>query len=75
MKGLFNTRAEAAAIRVPMLMVYGSLDSVPAGKEMLSILPTAKLVVIDDATHAGERSAVRRPEFIAAVRQFMSLYK
>lgn len=72
MRGLYNTRAEAAAIRVPMLMVYGSLDSVPAGRAMLSILPTAKLVVIEDATHA---SAARRPEFIAAVRQFMSLHK
>jgi pimeloyl-ACP methyl ester carboxylesterase len=72
--GLYNTREEAAAIRVPFLMVIGSLDAVGAGKTMQSILPGAKLVVIEGATHGGERGAVRRPEFIAAVRQFLAAH-
>jgi pimeloyl-ACP methyl ester carboxylesterase len=71
-KGLYNTRAEAASIRVPLLMIYGTLDSVASGKEMQAILPSARLVTIEGATHGGERSAVRRPEFIAAVRQFIA---
>jgi pimeloyl-ACP methyl ester carboxylesterase len=71
-KGLYLTRAEAASIKVPMLMIYGTLDCVACGKEMQTILPNARLVTIEAASHAGERSAVRRPEFIAAVRQFMA---
>jgi pimeloyl-ACP methyl ester carboxylesterase len=55
-----------------MLMIYGTLDSVAAGKEMQAILPSARLVTIEGATHGGERSAVRRPQFIAAVRQFIA---
>lgn len=73
--GLYNTRVEAAAIRVPLLMVYGSLDAVGAGKTMQSILPGATLVVIEGATHGGERSAARRSEFIAAVRQFLAAHQ
>lgn len=72
MKGLFNTREEAASIKVPMLMIFGTLDAVDAGKEMQAILPSARLVTVDGATHGGERGAARRPEFIAAVRQFIA---
>ena len=75
MKGLYNTRAEAASIKVPMLMIYGTLDCVACGKEMQTILPSARLVTIEGATHAGDRSAVRRPEFVAAVRQFIAEHR
>jgi pimeloyl-ACP methyl ester carboxylesterase len=74
-RGLYNTREEAAAIRVPLLMIYGSLDSVGAGKTMQGILPSAKLVVIEGATHGGEKSAARHPEFVAAVRQFVDAHR
>ena len=72
LRGLYNTREEAASIRVPLLMIYGSLDSVGAGKSMKNLLPPAQLVVIDGATHGGEKSAARRPEFVAAIRQFIA---
>jgi pimeloyl-ACP methyl ester carboxylesterase len=72
MKGLYFTRAQAASIKVPLLMIIGTLDDVESGKEMQTILPGARLVTIDGATHAGERGAVRRPEFIAAIRQFIA---
>ena len=75
LKGLYMTRAEAASIKVPMLMIYGTVDCVACGKEMQTILPSARLVTIEGATHAGERSAVRRPEFIAAVRQFIAEHR
>jgi pimeloyl-ACP methyl ester carboxylesterase len=74
-RGLYNTRAQAAAIRVPFLMIYGTLDSVESGREMQTIMPTAKLVVIDGATHGGPKSAARRPEFLTAVRQFVDPHK
>ena len=73
-RGLYNTREEIAAIRVPLLMIIGTLDAVESGKTMQSILPIAKLVVIEGATHGGERGAVRRPEFLAAVRQFIAAH-
>lgn len=74
-RGLYNMREEIAAIRVPLLMIYGSLDSVGSGKTMQSILPSAKLVVIEGATHGGERAAVRAPEFLAAVREFIAAHR
>jgi pimeloyl-ACP methyl ester carboxylesterase len=72
MKDLFMTRAQAASIKVPMLMIIGTLDDVADGKAMQAILPSARLVTIDGAAHGGERGAVRRPEFLAAVRQFIA---
>jgi pimeloyl-ACP methyl ester carboxylesterase len=72
MKGLFITREEAASIKVPLLMIIGSLDDVDAGKAMRAILPSARLVTVEGATHGGERGAVRRPEFLSAVRQFIA---
>jgi pimeloyl-ACP methyl ester carboxylesterase len=75
MKGLYMTREQAAGIKVPMLMVIGTLDAVAAGKAMQAILPSARLVTIEGATHGGELGAVRRPEFVAAVRQFIAEHR
>ena len=50
-------------------MTIRTLDAVVGGKEMQTILPSARLVTIEGATHGGERSAVRRPEFIAAYQR------
>lgn len=72
MKGLYLTRAQAASIKVPLLMIFGTLDAVAAGTAMQAILPSARLVMIEGAAHGGERGAVRRSEFIAAVRQFIA---
>jgi hypothetical protein len=36
------------------------------------MMPALRLVVvIDGATHAGERGALKRPEFVRAVREFV----
>ena len=56
-------------------MIFGTLDAVAAGKAMQAILPSARLVTIEGASHGGERGAVRRPEFIAAVRQFIAEHR
>jgi pimeloyl-ACP methyl ester carboxylesterase len=75
MKNLYITRAQAASIKVPLLMIIGTLDDVANGKAMQAILPSARLVTIDGAAHGGERGAVRRPEFIASVRQFIAEHR
>jgi pimeloyl-ACP methyl ester carboxylesterase len=71
----FNaTDAEVAAIKVPVLGVIGSLDNVPSMRQLQGVLPSLKMVVLDGATHAGERAATRRPEFVAAIREFIAAH-
>ncbi len=36
-------------------------------------MPALKVVVVDGATHGGERGILRRPEFLAALREFPSV--
>jgi hypothetical protein len=56
-------------------MIYGSLDAFKNGQAIQKLLPAAKLVVIEGATHAGEKSAARRPEFVAAIREFINTHR
>ena len=66
--------ARAAAVMVPTLGIVGSLDGNLTGLQALQKMrPTLKLVVIDGASHSGDRGTMRRPEFVAAVREFISL--
>ena len=67
------TPAQVAAVKVPTLAVVGSLDGYVADFRALAKLrPDMKLVVIDGASHGGERGAMRRPEFVAAVRELLA---
>ena len=70
-RALNSTDAEISAIKVPTLGVIGSLDNVGRMNQLKALLPSLKLVVIDGATHAGERTVIRRPEFVAAIREFI----
>jgi pimeloyl-ACP methyl ester carboxylesterase len=66
------TPAAAAAVTVPTLAIVGSDDPQRRGTEALAALrPSVKLVIVDGATHAGERGILRRPELIAALREFL----
>lgn len=68
------TDSELAAVRVPTLAIVGSADAALARvNELKRILPSLKVVVIDGATHTGERGAAGRPEFVNAIRQFISV--
>jgi hypothetical protein len=59
-------------VKVPTLGVVGSLDGyVKDFQELKNLRPDLRLVVVDGATHGGDRGAMRRPEFIAAVREFI----
>jgi pimeloyl-ACP methyl ester carboxylesterase len=65
--------AAAAVVKVPTLGVVGSLDGMRAGMERLKKLrPDMQLVIVDGATHGGERGILSRPELIAALRQFLA---
>jgi len=68
------TDDEVAAIKVPVLAIMGSVDNVPSVQQLQRLLPSLKLVIIDGATHAGDRTAIRRPEFVAAIREFIAAH-
>jgi pimeloyl-ACP methyl ester carboxylesterase len=60
---------QVRAIRVPTLGAVGSRDPYLSGFQALHQLrPAMKLVVIEGATHG---TAMRSPEFLAAVREFL----
>jgi pimeloyl-ACP methyl ester carboxylesterase len=68
--------ADVRALKMPMLAVIGSADPIKAGVDAFSkVKPELKVVVIDGATHAGARGAPSRPEFAAAVRDFLVAHR
>jgi len=67
------TPAQVAAVRVPTLGVVGTLDDYLRDfQELKKLRPDVKLVIVESATHGGDRGAGRRPEFIAAVRELLA---
>jgi pimeloyl-ACP methyl ester carboxylesterase len=72
-KDLAVTFDQVKAIAVPTLGVVGSLDGYLIDfKELQTLRPGMKLVVIDGASHGGPNGAMARPEFVAAVREFLA---
>jgi len=72
-RDLVVTQAQLAAVRVPTLAIIGSADpSVEGTRGLTSVLPAATVVIIEGAEHGGERGILRRPEFMAALRDFLS---
>lgn len=35
-------------------------------------MPALRVVIVDGATHGGERSVLRRPELLTALREFLA---
>jgi pimeloyl-ACP methyl ester carboxylesterase len=67
------TPAQVAAVKVPTLAVVGSLDRALGDfHELKKLRPDVRLVVIEGATHVGDRGVERRPEFIGAIREFIA---
>jgi pimeloyl-ACP methyl ester carboxylesterase len=65
--------AKMRQVKVPVLAAVGTNDPGLSGaKDLQSVLPSVKLVVIDGATHAGDTGALYRPEFVAAIREFLA---
>jgi pimeloyl-ACP methyl ester carboxylesterase len=70
------TPEQVKAVQVPTLAIVGSLDpAVPAMKALQMLRPSIQLVTIDGATHGGARGATGRPEFVAALRQFLRFHR
>jgi len=69
------TPAAAAAVTVPTLAIVGTDDPMKAGLDALVRLrPSVRLVVVEGATHDDVRGVLRRPELIAALRDFLSAH-
>jgi len=68
---LNSTDELVSAIQVPVLGIIGSLDNVRSMTQLQVLLPSLKLVVIEGAAHAGDRTAAGRPEFVAAIRELI----
>lgn len=68
--------AKMRRVEVPVLAVDGSDDPGLAGaKDLKLVLPSVKLVIIEGATHAGPKGALPRPEFIAAIQDFLAAHR
>ena len=66
------TSEQMSAVTVPTLGVVGSEDPIREGYAGLSrVMPDLTLVVIDGATHGPPQWAVGRPEFLAALKEFI----
>lgn len=61
---------QVAAVKVPTLGIAGSVDPLLLDlQDLKKLRPDMKLVIIDGATHSGAQS---RPEFVAAIREFIA---
>jgi len=68
--------SQLSATTVPTLTIVGSEDPRLSGMNALKVvMPALELVVIDGATHWGEHGALGRPEFVRAVRDFISSHR
>jgi pimeloyl-ACP methyl ester carboxylesterase len=73
---LLTSSESVAAVTVPILGIAGSLDGAAQSLQQLrTILPSMELVLIHGATHAGDRTAVARAEFVSAIRNFIAKHK
>jgi len=67
---------QMATVQVPTLGLIGSADAnLAAMKQLPSVLPTLKVVVIEGATHGGTLGVTRRPEFVDNFRAFTAGHK
>ena len=69
------SEVQMATVQVPTLGLIGSADAnLAAMNRLKSVLPALKVVVIEGATHGGERGALRRPEFVDNLRAFLATH-
>lgn len=62
-----------ASLKVPMIVVIGSEDgNAPDAPAFAKAHPQIRLVVVQGAQHGGEQGVMRRPEFMAALREVLS---
>jgi pimeloyl-ACP methyl ester carboxylesterase len=72
-KTLAVTDTQLAAVRVPSIVITGSEDVNAAGiPELNKLHPRIRTVVVQGAQHGGPEGVMRRPEFMAALREFLA---
>ncbi len=71
-RGLVSSIDRIVAAQVPMLGVVGSADGALGSiRQLQSAVPTLSVVIVDGASHGGDRSVLKRPEFLTALRSFL----
>ena len=69
------TAAQMASIKVPAISIVGTADPLLKRiEELKKVMPQLKIVTIEGATHSGDRGAVRRPEFVHALQDFLKAH-
>ena len=64
---------ELSAVKVPSIVITGSADVNAAGvPELNKTQPQIRTVVVEGAQHGGPEGVMRRPEFMAALREFLA---
>jgi pimeloyl-ACP methyl ester carboxylesterase len=64
---------QAAAVKVPTLGIVGSKDIFLSNlQDLKQLRPGLQLVIVENGTHTSEGDTRKRPEFIAAIRQFIA---
>lgn len=67
--------ADVRALKMPLLAVIGSADPLKAGVDAFArIKPELKVVIVEGGTHSGARGVPGRPEFAAALREFIAAH-
>jgi pimeloyl-ACP methyl ester carboxylesterase len=75
-KTLAVTAADVKAFKMPLLAIVGGRDPIKAGVDLFKQMkPDVQVVVIDGATHSGAQAAPARPEFFAAMRDFLIAHR
>lgn len=59
----------------PVLLIHGYTGSIESSWVETGVLHALKVVVIEGATHGGERGAPRRPEFVDNLREFIAAHQ
>jgi pimeloyl-ACP methyl ester carboxylesterase len=69
------TPSQVANVMVPTLAIVGSADpNIKEFQYLKQLRPGVELIIVNGATHGGDRGVTRRPEFVTAVREFMAMH-
>ncbi|HEX6216532.1 MAG TPA: hypothetical protein VFZ38_16975, partial [Vicinamibacterales bacterium] len=72
-KGLAVSDQQLTAVKIPSIVITGSEDMSAAGvPELNKTQPQIRTVVVQGAQHGGPEGVMRRPEFMATLREFLA---
>jgi pimeloyl-ACP methyl ester carboxylesterase len=69
------TAKQMRSIKIPTISIIGTADHLlESVRELKKEMPQLKIVTIEGATHSGDRGAVRRPEFVQVLQDFLKAH-